>query len=841
MNPAMLRPTPRRGSALAASAPWRRHAACMSALRSIMEEQGPDLTAEYDIELLLPFTTDLPNISSGKFQPEFHDLTPDQQSRLDALLAKHSGAFSQHAFDIGSVHPSIVTHSITTPYGTSGRPRHWKARRHAKAQEDSLKMQCEELVKHNIIRLAPMGGDNTFVAQAVMIKKPDGTWRLTLDYRELNAVTLPERYIMPDAATLLRKFADCDYFSILDYTQGFWNIHMNPDDIHKTKFVTPFGMYEWLRMPMGLLGSPATQQKLTDHVLADVEHAEGFIDDVFMGDVGFEQALKTLDHTLTNLEANQLKAKLAKSYCMCRRLKALGHIVSKNSIEADTGHIELIRNLPAPTNRAGVASLLGMTGYWADHIPYYAQITTSIRSLLSEKTPFVWGPNQRAEFDTLKTILLSAPVLRPPDWRQPFRLTTDWSKLAMGAVLSQIDPVTGLEYAISYASRSSNTAESRYSATRGECKALEWAVEKYRYYLYGHFFKVRTDHQALKYMRTADFQDAAVHRWVLKLQEYDFEAEHTPGSENKVADYMSRGARRIEQTFSVPPASPLPEPIPVIPTSTSRANSTPPPSTPSGESDAEAVIPRLQSTSHASIASSPSPPCLHSIQHILIKAPRGRAREPKPDSSDDPAFSALFRSRSHNRGIPDTPAPHSRAPDIAYAIWSTAISAQSLQDVGQSDPAQAAVTLTMSHMRRKIADAHARSEIPDEAACPICLQTDATRQMLACDGCNQVFHTHCLPPPHDGIPSGPWYCRDCSPDDPLPFLCDHNSPLHYADGDPYITTNLHAYVWARSIPHTFAEYCSQIPTGDLARLKRLSKSLSVHESLRDDLDQPWLV
>ena len=411
----------------------------------------------------------------------------------------------------------------------------------------------------------------------------------------------------------------------------------------------------------------------------------------------------------------------------------------------------------------------------------------------------------------------------------------------MGAVLSQIDPVTGLEYAISYASRACNPAESRYSATRGECKALEWAIEKYRYYLYGHFFKVRTDHQALQFMRTAEFQDAAVHRWVLKLQEYDFEAEHTPGIDNKVADYMSRGARRIEQIFSVPPAAPRPQPLPDIPTSRSRANSLPPPTIPAHESAADTIIPRQLTIPDNPDNSSPAELCMLSLQHVWIKAPLSRCQTPHRPPHPGPKFASLFRSRPHNRGIPSAQPQPTNSPDISFMVWATAISTQSLMSKGHPDPNPTAVNKERSTMRSKILKAHADSDIPDEAACPVCLQTDATRQMLACDSCNRVYHTHCLPPPHNGIPSGPWFCPECNPDDPLPFLCDHTSPISYSEGDPYTIRNLHAYIWARATPHTFGEYSAQIHRQELSYLKRISANLSSHPTLRDEQGRPWLV
>ena len=136
----------------------------------------------------------------------------------------------------------------------------------------------------------------------------------------------------------------------------------------------------------------------------------------------------------------------------------------------------------------------------------------------------------------MKASLSADPILRLPDFTQPFVLTTDWSILAVGAVLSQIDPLTSFDHLIAFASRLFNSAERNYSSTEGEYLTLVWAVQKFRTYLDGRTFTVYTDHSALQWLNSKRHENSKLERWALRLQEYDFVIKYKKGGENLVAD-----------------------------------------------------------------------------------------------------------------------------------------------------------------------------------------------------------------------------------------------------------------------------------------------------------------
>ena len=217
-------------------------------------------------------------------------------------------------------------------------------------------------------------------------------------------------------------------------------------------------------------------------------------------------------------EAN-LKVKFAKCVWAAAECRVLGSIVNQEGISPDPAKTAAIQNLPVPRNVADVRSFLGATGYFHAHVRDYAAMSAALRARLKKGTAVQWTQACQTAFEQLKDALTSDAVLRMPDVSKPFVLTTDWSKLAIGAVLSQFQPEDPnnpaspqQEYVISYASRALSAAEANYVPTEGECLALVWATRKFRQYLHGQQFTVQTDHAALKWLATARFKNSELAR-----------------------------------------------------------------------------------------------------------------------------------------------------------------------------------------------------------------------------------------------------------------------------------------------------------------------------------------
>lgn len=192
-----------------------------------------------------------------------------------------------------------------------------------------------------------------------------------------------------------------------------------------------------------------------------------------------------------------------------------------------------------------------MVAYYSRFVPQSARIAAPLHALTHKGQAFIWCAGCETAFETLKGLLATEPVLRLPNWeieldangrpqlKYPFHLHTDWSETAMGAVLSQINEA-GEDHPIAFGSKLCSPAERNYAASEGECCALTWAFAKFRHYIHGYHFTVRTDHSALAWLSTARFTNSKLERWALRLQEFNFTVTHIKGADNVVADCLSR-------------------------------------------------------------------------------------------------------------------------------------------------------------------------------------------------------------------------------------------------------------------------------------------------------------
>jgi RNase H-like domain found in reverse transcriptase len=213
-----------------------------------------------------------------------------------------------------------------------------------------------------------------------------------------------------------------------------------------------------------------------DEVLQDIDFVVAYLDDIFVFSILWDEPCAHLDAVFNRLRQFNVKLKLAKSHFGASSVRCLGHVVGNGELRPDPDNVSAILNLPEPKDVPTLRSVLGMAGYYRDYIPNFARETEPMARLLQKNTPWEWSPECTAAFNMLKQQITSDPVLRLPDPNLQFILTTDWSRLAIGAVLSQKDPHTGFDHPVAYKSRLLSSAEKNYAPTEGECLALIWAI-----------------------------------------------------------------------------------------------------------------------------------------------------------------------------------------------------------------------------------------------------------------------------------------------------------------------------------------------------------------------------
>jgi len=207
-------------------------------------------------------------------------------------------------------------------------------------------------------------------------------------------------------------------------------------------------------------------------------------------------------------------------------------------VSATADKVEAIKGYPKPKNARDVRAFIGLASFFRRLVPNFAETAKPLTALTRKNQEFAWGPSQQEAFDSLKRKLSTTPVLAFPNFSLPFILTTDASKVAVAAVLFQVQ--AGVERPIAFASRQKNTAEQSYTASESEMLALVWATKFFRCYLFGRKFLAQTDHSALTYLRNFSDQNQRLMRWSMKLSELHFTVEHRAGKKISHVDALSR-------------------------------------------------------------------------------------------------------------------------------------------------------------------------------------------------------------------------------------------------------------------------------------------------------------
>ena len=379
-----------------------------------------------------------------------------------------------------------------------------------------------------------------YASPIVLVKKRDGTDRFCIDFRRLNRITVFDAEPMPTADDIFAKLRYDTFFSKLDLSKGYWQIPMRPEDKPKTAFVTQDGIYQFRKMPFGLVNATATFNRLMRRVLCDLTNADSFVDDVLAHTENWDAHVETLRRLFERLSEAQLNLRPSKCCIGYKSLDFIGHRVGEGVIRPQTEKLGQIKEAARPTTKRQVRSFLGLVGYYRKFIPNFASIAVPLTDLTKKmrKNVVEWTSEYERAFQTLKEAILKGPVLKMPDFSLPFYLQTDASEDGAGAALLQIHGDT--KHPIAYFSKKFSQRERSYSVIEKECLALVWGIRRFQVYLYGVEFILETDHQPLAFIDTAKLNNMRIMRWSLFLQSYKFRISAIKGCDNVVADYLSR-------------------------------------------------------------------------------------------------------------------------------------------------------------------------------------------------------------------------------------------------------------------------------------------------------------
>ncbi|KAJ1697055.1 hypothetical protein LUZ63_005567 [Rhynchospora breviuscula] len=402
----------------------------------------------------------------------------------------------------------------------------------APVEMKELKVQLDELMEKGFIRpsTSPWG------APVLFVRKKDGTLRLCIDYRELNKVTIKNRYPLPRIDDLFDQLQGSSVCSKIDLRTGYHQLRIRPSDVEKTAFRTRYGHYEYLVMPFGLTNAPAAFMDLMNRVFRDLLDScvVVFIDDILIYSKTLEEHEEHLQLVLERLRNHRLYAKLSKCEFWSEQVAFLGHIISGKGLAVDPDKIKAVTEWKPPKTVTEVRSFLGLAGYYCRFVPDFAKIARPLTKLLQKDIRFEWGEMQREGFQELKTRLVTAPILAMPISVQDCVVYTDASRFGLGCVLSQNGHV------IAYGSRQLRPHEQNYPTHDLELAAVVFALKIWRHYLYGVKCKIYTDHQSLKYIFTQKELNLRQRRWLELMKDYNLDIQYYAGKANVVADALSR-------------------------------------------------------------------------------------------------------------------------------------------------------------------------------------------------------------------------------------------------------------------------------------------------------------
>lgn len=457
------------------------------------------------------------------------DANSELRANIEELLSEYRDLFEElppYPADVPGMPIELLP-------GTA--PKSHAPRRVSPAMQQIISEEVAELQRLGIV--AP--SSSQFASPVVLVRKKDGGRRMCVDYRAVNACTVPLRFPIPNARALLERVAGNAVFATLDLRSGFHQIPLDPAARPLTAFVTPDGLFEFTRVPFGLRNAPPFFQQTMTTVLSGIagRGCEVFIDDIVVCGRDATEFLRNLRAVFDRLRAHGLRLKGAKCRFGMGKIEYLGHTVSGEGVELSASRRQAIAGIKPPRNVGQLRAFLGLANYFRGFVKGYAMLAKPLTSLCSARVKFVWGSNEQVAFEALKAEIIAAPLLHHLDYDKEVVLRTDASTVGVGGLLLQ-RAADGTEEPVCFVSKAFSPAETRWSTIEQEAFAIFFGITSLSHHLLGHRFLVETDHRNLVFMDKATAPKIV--RWRLRLQEYDFEVRHIAGKDNPVADGLSR-------------------------------------------------------------------------------------------------------------------------------------------------------------------------------------------------------------------------------------------------------------------------------------------------------------
>ena len=464
---------------------------------------------------------------------------PTIKEKVIKLVHQYSQVFGEPGLSTGLT--KLTTFDIELKAGA--KPHRSKVRPLNPRQMESLKEQMKLWLSEGIVEPS----DSPFAHALVPAKKAGGAIRWAVDYRPLNEMTEADSFPLPNIAQNLEKLRGSKVFSALDAAAAYHTVPVSERTKPLLAFITPMGLYQFVRMPFGPKNSSACYARFIEQLLAQLksESVVAYLDDILIFTGDLEKHVEELEKVLIMHQEAGIKLRPRKTHLFAEKTDYLGFSVSEKGVEMKEDYVERILSWPEPTTVKELNTWLGFVSYYRSFIKEFSELTAEMNTLRKEKV-LKWTEEMSEKFRLLKEKFRERPIRSYPRYELPelFHVTTDWSNMALGGVLSQVQE--GQERMIATAARKCSVHERNYGSVKGELAAVIFCFRKWEHILRYRKFVLVTDSQALRYLRTLKTPTGLWYRWLEEIQSYDFEVIHKPGKDNTNADALSRSGHHPE-------------------------------------------------------------------------------------------------------------------------------------------------------------------------------------------------------------------------------------------------------------------------------------------------------
>ncbi len=413
-------------------------------------------------------------------------------------------------------------------------------RKQGPVKEKEIFRQVSDMLKHGVIRPS----NSAEFSQVLLTPKPGGEWRFCIDFRRLNEATTQIGWPLPNIKSMLHRLGSkqAKYFGKMDFTKGYFQAALAESSRRYTAFITYCGIYEWLRVPMGLKGAPSYFQfMIATVVLAGLLYicCELYIDDVIVYGKNEDEFLDNLEKVLQRLQERNVSLNPKKCQLGASEIEFVGHVIDKEGLKMSEAKLSKVIEFKKPVVAKGLKSFLGLANYFRDHIKNHSQIVRPLQDMIKHYKKghkLTWNEETSKAFNEIKNAINNCPKIFFVQDHAPIFLHTDASKYAIGAYLFQI--IKDKEFPIAFLSKTLTDSQLNWSTFEKEAYAIYYAFHELEYLIHDRKFTLRTDHANLTFIK--DSGSEKVRRWKLYIQDYNFDIEHIKGEHNIVADAFSR-------------------------------------------------------------------------------------------------------------------------------------------------------------------------------------------------------------------------------------------------------------------------------------------------------------